>query len=86
MREGRITAIPAKRSKRLLLLDHVAQLFEPGLRYPERDVDELLAALHDDYVSLRRYLVDEELLDRDHGIYWRIGGSTTSPAPGQTPS
>ena len=32
---GTKTAIPAKRAPRLLLLDLVAQAFEPGRRYPE---------------------------------------------------
>ena len=27
-----------------------------------------------DYVTVRRYLVDESLLDRDGGEYWRSGG------------
>ena len=38
---GRITAIPAKRTRRRLLLDQVVQAFEPGRRYPEAAVDEL---------------------------------------------
>jgi len=74
--DGRIQALPAKQSRRLLLLDKIAQAFEPGVRYPERDVSLFLGALHGDYAALRRYLVDEEFLDRADGVYWRIGGST----------
>jgi hypothetical protein len=75
MRDGRIVTMPAKRSRRLVLLDHVAQLFEVGIRYPEAEVNLKLRSLHEDYAALRRYLVDEGFLDRDHGIYWRTGGS-----------
>jgi hypothetical protein len=76
VRDGRISAIPAKRSARLLLLDRVAQAFEPGRRYPELAVNEILKALHDDHAALRRYLVDEDLLSRTpDGIYWRSGGT-----------
>jgi hypothetical protein len=76
VRDGRISAMPAKHSVRLILLDHVAQAFEPGRRYPELVVNEILKALHDDYAALRRYLVDEQLLSRTpDGIYWRSGGS-----------
>jgi hypothetical protein len=74
LRDGRIDAIPAKRSRRLLLLAEVAQVFEPGVRYSEREVNDLLGALHPDYVALRRYLIDEQLMDRAGGEYWRIGG------------
>ena len=35
MRDGRIVTMPAKRSRRLVLLDHVAQMFEVGVRYKE---------------------------------------------------
>ena len=75
LRDGRIESMPAKRSRRLLLLGEVAQAFEPGIRYPEREVNRLLGAMFSDYAALRRYLVDEEFLTRAEGEYWRSGGS-----------
>ncbi|HEV2374391.1 MAG TPA: DUF2087 domain-containing protein [Streptosporangiaceae bacterium] len=72
---GRIETMPAKQSRRRLLLDQIAQAFEPGVRYPESHVSEFLADLHHDYAALRRYLVDEEFLSRAEGQYWRIGGT-----------
>ena len=75
VREGRIVALPAKLSKRLVLLDHVARLFEPGLRYPEPVVNRRLLQVYDDYVTLRRYLVDAGFLSRAEGLYWRTGGT-----------
>ena len=75
MPSGRLEQIPAARSKRLVVLDHVARVFEPGVRYPEREVSALLKAFHPDYAALRRYLVDEGFLSRDDGTYWRTGGS-----------
>jgi len=78
VRAGRLESIPAKRSRRLLLLAEVAQAFEPGIRYTERQVNELLGALHPDYAALRRYLVDEDLMDRAGGEYWRSGGPVRS--------
>jgi hypothetical protein len=77
VRDGRIGALPAKMSRRREMLDVVAQAFEPGVRYPEPVVDDFLRKLHDDHAALRRYLVDEEFLDRAHGEYWRVGGTTT---------
>jgi len=75
MRDGRIVTMPAKRSRRLVLLNHVAQLFEVGVKYEEGEVNLRLRNLHEDYAALRRYLVDEDFLDRDNGMYWRTGGS-----------
>ncbi|HEX9032657.1 MAG TPA: DUF2087 domain-containing protein [Streptosporangiaceae bacterium] len=75
MRDGRITTLPARRSRRLVLLDYIAQMFDIGVRYSEGEVNRMLRTLHDDYAALRRYLVDEGFLSRDHGEYWRSGGT-----------
>jgi hypothetical protein len=78
IRDGRITALPAKRSRRRLLLDQVAQAFEPGRRYPEAEVDQILKAVFDDHCALRRYLIDEEFMSRTAaGLYWRAGGTVS---------
>jgi hypothetical protein len=78
IRDGRITMVPAKRSRRLLLLDQVAQAFEPGRKYPEAAVDEILKTIFDDHCALRRYLVDEAFMSRDTaGVYWRAGGTVS---------
>jgi hypothetical protein len=73
--DGRLTGMPAKRAKRLIVLDHIAGSFELGVRYDEPVVNEILAAFHPDFAMLRRYLVDEGFLSRDHGVYWRTGGT-----------
>jgi hypothetical protein len=72
---GRIEALPARQSRRRLLLDQVAQAFEPGVRYSERRVSLFLGAIYADYAALRRCLVDEDFLSRAHGEYWRSGGT-----------
>ena len=78
IRDGRITSVPAKRARRRLLLNEVAQAFEPDRRYPESAVDEILKAVFDDHCALRRYLVDEAFLSRTAGgVYWRAGGTVT---------
>lgn len=74
VRDGRLVSIPSQRSKRLVVLDHLVRVFEPGVRYPEREVNALLAAWHPDVAALRRYLVDEGFLTREAGVYWRSGG------------
>jgi hypothetical protein len=75
LRDGRLTTIPATRSKRLVVLDHLAKVFDIGVRYAEREVDVLLHVFHPDHAALRRYLVDEGFLSREAGVYWRSGGS-----------
>lgn len=73
--DGRLHTIPTRRAKRLVVLDHLAQQFEPGERYPETEVNARLRRFHDDVAALRRYLVEESFLTRECGVYWRSGGT-----------
>lgn len=73
-RDGRLTEVPHRRSKRRIVLERIALEFEPGRRYDEKEVNVVVGRFFDDYASIRRYLVDEGFLDRDHGEYWRAGG------------
>jgi hypothetical protein len=73
-RAGRLTEIPTKESKRRIVLERIALEFEPGRRYDEKEVNVIVGVFFNDYAALRRYLVDEGFLDRDHGVYWRTGG------------
>ena len=66
---------PSKHAKLLVVLDHLAQAFEPGRRYPEPEVNEVLERFHPDYAALRRYLVEDQFLTREDGVYWRSGGT-----------
>jgi hypothetical protein len=73
-RNGRLTEVPVKRSKRLIVLERIALEFEPGRRYDEKEVNAIVGAFSTDHAAIRRYLVDEGFLERDHGEYWRTGG------------
>ena len=75
VRDGRLVAIPASHGKRQAVLDLLAQEFEPGRRYSEREVNGILSRWHDDTAALRRYLVDDDYMTRDAGVYWRSGGT-----------
>jgi hypothetical protein len=72
--------MPARPAHRLIVLRWLAERFEPGRRYAEREVNELLRRSHPDHAMLRRYHVDHRLIERDHGVYWRAG--TTPPPAG----
>lgn len=75
LRGGRLVSIPMQRAKKVVILDRLAQEFDIGVRYSERQVNAILRRFHDDVAALRRYLVDEEFLDREAGEYWRAGGT-----------
>ena len=65
-----LTSIPVQHSKRLVVLRRLAEsVFEKKRRYPEKEVNQLLAVRHPDAASLRRYLVDEGFMARKQGVY-----------------
>jgi hypothetical protein len=74
---GRLLSMPAHRSRRTVVLDHIAGAFELGVKYSERDVNAILGGFDDDWATLRRYLVDDGFLSREAGSYWRSGGSVS---------
>ena len=74
VRDGRLASMPRPGRKRQIVLEHLAQLFEPGRRYAEPEVNLVLRQWWEDVAALRRYLVDAALLAREGGEYWRIGG------------
>lgn len=70
----RLTEIPATQAKRRVVLERLAMEFEPGLRYREQEVNFTLQLFHPDYAALRRHMVDEGIMTRADGVYWRTGG------------
>jgi AcrR family transcriptional regulator len=81
--EGRLKTLPAKQSRQLAVYDLIVQRFVPGVRYTEIEVNRELMGVYDDYVTLRRGLIDYGLMDRANGEYWRSGGTvpvSSSPA------
>jgi hypothetical protein len=72
IRDDRLVSIPAKPSKRDLLLPVILDRCFPEDRpYEEKEVNMRLALLHPDVAALRRYLVDGRLMTREAGIYRR---------------
>lgn len=70
---GRLISIPVQRKKRLAVLRWIVEDFQPGRRYPEAEVNRIITRRHPDFAAVRRLLVDEELLQRKRGVYWRTG-------------
>ena len=74
--EGRIKQFPAQRKKFDVLLRYVLKAFEHGMRYPEKQVIEILSRYNEDTAYLRRSLVEYKYMAREGGggAYWRIDG------------
>jgi len=72
--DGRLKTIPSQRKKLEAILGYVVKIFEPDVRYSEKQVNEILTRFHEDTATLRRELVGYGLMDREGGggEYWRV--------------
>jgi hypothetical protein len=70
-RDGTLKSIPTQHKKLMVILKHLAKDFKSGTQYPESQVNQTLRRYHEDTAALRRYMVDNGLLQREKGIYWR---------------
>ena len=77
---GRIERVPAKRKVRAAVLLEVVSRFEPGRDYSEKEVNEVLLGVHEDFAYLRRELVNYHYLEREAGRY-----RTADRAPQRSP-
>jgi len=78
---GRIKAFPVQEKKFLVILRHILEEFESGVKYPEKRVNQILARYSADTATLRRSLVEYGFMAREGGggNYWRV---QKRPLPG----
>jgi DNA-binding HxlR family transcriptional regulator len=74
--DGRLKSIPAQRKKLEAVLQYIAQEIAPGLRYSEKQINEILSRFHADTATLRRELIGYRILARAGGEYWKIENHT----------
>ncbi|MGH2377161.1 MAG: DUF2087 domain-containing protein [Candidatus Limnocylindria bacterium] len=67
--DGRLERVPAAPADRRRVLERIAERFERGREYAEGEVNVLLTQVDADFATLRRYLIDERILDRSRGRY-----------------
>jgi hypothetical protein len=71
VRAGRLTSLPRREPMQVAACTFLAERFERGRRYSEREVNAILAGDAPDHATLRRLLVDRGYLQRRQGWYWR---------------
>lgn len=69
---GRITQLPTKFKKYMVLIRWVATHFEAGVDYTEREVNAIIGKVHNDFATIRRELIEAGYLKRERGgaRYW----------------
>src|SRR3989304_7121657 len=59
IKNGHLISWPRARKNRLLVLEHIANMFELNTKYLESEVNKKLNKVHQDFALARRYLIDE---------------------------
>ncbi|MFJ8248052.1 DUF2087 domain-containing protein [Peribacillus asahii] len=69
---GRLKKFPPKEKQRLIILREITGRFEKDRIYPEKEINQILETIYDDYVLIRRYLIEYGFLERksDGSQYW----------------
>ena len=69
--DGTLISIPAKSAKRIAVLHRIARELSPTTRYPEKDLNAIIARFHDDTAAIRRHMIEYGILERDReSVYW----------------
>lgn len=71
-KHGRLVQFPAQLKKRLVVLEKIAEEFEPGLEYREMEVNHILLDFNDDVATLRRGMIEHKIMTREKGIYKKV--------------
>lgn len=70
LRGGRLLDMPADQTRRPVVLRHIAEsCFERDSQYAEPEVNVRLGSWWNDWATLRRYMIDLDLLHRSAGQY-----------------
>ncbi len=74
IKDGKIFTIPKKQTMEKELFEYIAMIeFDIKKNYTEKEVNKKLYKYYDDYVLLRRYMVDFGILDRtDNGSCYSL--------------
>ena len=76
---GKLKTIPTQQKKERIVLEVIAQAFEFDRIYSEREVNIIIADFYDDFCTIRRDMVAEQLLGRNEKGYWRVASHVRFP-------
>ena len=69
--DGTLIAIPVKSAKKIAVLHHIARELSPEIKYPEKELNLIIAKYHDDTAAIRRHMIEYGILARDsESVYW----------------
>ncbi len=69
--DGTLISIPVKPAKKIAVLHHIASNLSADTKYPEKELNVIIANYHDDTAAIRRHMIEYGILERDgDSVYW----------------
>ena len=73
--DGTLISIPAKSAKKIAVLNVIAGKLSPETKYPEKELNAIIANFHDDTAAIRRHMIEFGILERNtQSVYWLSRG------------
>lgn len=68
----KLKTFPSKEKKKIVVLKRIAEQFEKNKRYSEKEVNEVIKGIFDDFATIRRYLIEYGFMERTNDCkeYW----------------
>ena len=73
--DGTLISIPVKPAKKIAVLTHIAQELSPTTKYPEKELNLIIAKYHDDTAAIRRHMIEYGILERDGWVGQKFLGN-----------
>jgi hypothetical protein len=63
--DGTLISIPVKAAKKIAVLQVIASKLSSDTKYPEKELNAIIANFHDDTAAIRRHMIEFGILERD---------------------
>lgn len=79
-KRGKLLRIPTQHKKRWVVYEKIAEKFSPDKKYQEAEINHIISEIYEDYCTIRRELIGENILQRNNEYYW-VANKPTSHMP-----
>ena len=67
---NKLIKLPVQHKKKLIILEKFKEKFKSGKKYSEEDINNIILQSYDDYCTIRRLMIEENMMKRKNQIYW----------------
>lgn len=76
-KDGKLTKIPSQHKKRWVVYEKILEKFTLNKKYTEPEVNAIIEEIHEDYCTIRREFIGENVMQRDKNHYWIVKNKFT---------